>query len=240
MNNRYFGDINDYRKYGLLRHLCGGGAMTLGVCWMLTNHNPEEGHGGKTDYLKKPGENRGFDGELFDSLRDAVGSRNDRDVARIEESGLLTGAKFFRKTLTADNREEYFDGALDALGGVDLLFFDPDVGTTIGINNPSRRETAKYIHREEIARAYRRGASVLVYQHQRRSWAWSKTIPEIASQLKNIDGNVGGVFSFLPNPRFVAFLLAVQKRHLPHIRKRMDSLCKRWPDGEIQLFSEQE
>jgi hypothetical protein len=36
MKNQYFGDINDYRKYGLLRILSDEGSMRTGVCWMLT------------------------------------------------------------------------------------------------------------------------------------------------------------------------------------------------------------
>ena len=36
MKNQYFGDINDYRKYGLIRLLADGGKIKAGVCWMLT------------------------------------------------------------------------------------------------------------------------------------------------------------------------------------------------------------
>ena len=43
MKNQYFGDINDYRKYGLLRIVAGPGKMSLLVAWMLT---PDDG---KTD-----------------------------------------------------------------------------------------------------------------------------------------------------------------------------------------------
>jgi hypothetical protein len=34
MKDQYFADINDYRKYGLLRIL--GEGLRVGVCWMLT------------------------------------------------------------------------------------------------------------------------------------------------------------------------------------------------------------
>ncbi len=36
MKHQYVGDINDYRKYALLRALSAGGANRIGVCWMLT------------------------------------------------------------------------------------------------------------------------------------------------------------------------------------------------------------
>jgi hypothetical protein len=36
MKDQYFGDVNDYRKYGLLRALAGVSGLPLGICWMLT------------------------------------------------------------------------------------------------------------------------------------------------------------------------------------------------------------
>lgn len=40
MKHQYVGDINDYRKYALLRALSSGGTNQVGVCWMLT---PDDG-----------------------------------------------------------------------------------------------------------------------------------------------------------------------------------------------------
>ena len=53
MKNQYFGDVNDYRKYGLLRILTGFGSMTSCVCWMLTADDGRP-DGGQVDYLLKP------------------------------------------------------------------------------------------------------------------------------------------------------------------------------------------
>ncbi len=36
MKNQYFGDVNDYLKYGLLRQLSNEGRFKICVCWMLT------------------------------------------------------------------------------------------------------------------------------------------------------------------------------------------------------------
>ena len=36
MKVQYFGDVNDYRKYVLLRLLAKSGEFKIGVCWMLT------------------------------------------------------------------------------------------------------------------------------------------------------------------------------------------------------------
>ena len=53
MKHQDVGDINDYRKYALLRALSAGGANRIGVCWMLT---PDDGRtdGGKLSCLKQP------------------------------------------------------------------------------------------------------------------------------------------------------------------------------------------
>ena len=55
MKNQYFGDITDYRKYGILRVLESAGIKT-GVCWMLTP--PNNKHGNLTHY------ENGVDSEL--------------------------------------------------------------------------------------------------------------------------------------------------------------------------------
>jgi hypothetical protein len=36
MKNQYIADINDYRKYGLIRTLSDSGKIRVGICWMLT------------------------------------------------------------------------------------------------------------------------------------------------------------------------------------------------------------
>jgi hypothetical protein len=61
MKNQYFGDKNDYRKYGLLRILADAGRLSIGICWMLTQDD------GRTDgqfisYLREPRKWRAFDG----------------------------------------------------------------------------------------------------------------------------------------------------------------------------------
>jgi hypothetical protein len=54
MKNQYFGDTNDFRKYGLLRILQSRGNGRLLIAWMLT---PDDGSrdGGFRSYLQDPG-----------------------------------------------------------------------------------------------------------------------------------------------------------------------------------------
>jgi hypothetical protein len=53
VKNQYFGDINDYRKYGLLRVLTNGGEIRTAICWMLTADDGR-GDGGFIDCLEQP------------------------------------------------------------------------------------------------------------------------------------------------------------------------------------------
>ncbi len=48
MKNQYFGDINDYRKYGLLRSVLAASRMSLFVAWMLTEDDGSS-DGGRID-----------------------------------------------------------------------------------------------------------------------------------------------------------------------------------------------
>ncbi len=65
MKNQYFGDINDYRKYGLLRALIKMASCKIAVCWMLT---PDDGRpdGQQIKYLQHPKKYWAFDTGLFD------------------------------------------------------------------------------------------------------------------------------------------------------------------------------
>ena len=73
MKNQYLGNVNDYRKHGLLRALQGAMRDRLLVTWMLT---PDDGGGdvGFRFYLKDPGRWRGYDPELFDGIAGLLSS----------------------------------------------------------------------------------------------------------------------------------------------------------------------
>ena len=111
MKNEFFGDISDYRKYGLLRILSGtretepdevpGIKATAAVCWMLT---PDEGRPTNTDYLGKRGKWRRFDERLFDALHQAVIVDRERNVARAEHPDILDPALIMAFSLEKSNQ----------------------------------------------------------------------------------------------------------------------------------------
>src|SRR3954464_1849408 len=96
MKNQYFGDVNDYRKYGLLRSLVLADGLRIGVCWMLTpdDHRPD---GEKTKYLNPRSERnwRSLDPILYEFLQRKVNGHESevasRDVAHFDEELLADG-----------------------------------------------------------------------------------------------------------------------------------------------------
>lgn len=164
MKDQYFGDINDYLKYGILRCLAEAG-WQLGVVWMLTPPD-ERKDGNKTKYLDAPTQWRHYDPPLFDKLGQVVRVQESRLVAHAEEDGLLPAARFYGEPVPKEQgaRFRWFKDGLGKLSGASLLFFDPDNGLEVPSVRPSRKGADKYLTWHEVDDAWPR-ASLLIFQH---------------------------------------------------------------------------
>ena len=204
MKNQYFGDVNDYRKYGLLRALTGLGELSAVVCWMLT---PDDGHtdGRFTEYLSRPEAWRPFDPNLFDKLREAVAIQGKRDVRYAKEMALIPSAQFYNKVLPDDcaGRSRYFESFWGMTEGCDLIFFDPDNGMEVKSKPYGRKGSSKYLYWHELGEAFSKGFSILVYQHFRRIKR-DRFMRQMAEEMGNRTG-VRSVYSF--RTAHVAFFL---------------------------------
>jgi hypothetical protein len=229
MKNQYYGDINDYLKYGLLRCFADAG-LRIGVCWMLTaDDHPSDGH--KIRYLSNPESWRAYDPDLFDALANAIRS-GARNVQQAEESALLRNASF-SKDLVPDNksqREVWLTKALAKLAHADLLFFDPDNGIEVQSKPSGCTGSCKYIYWNEIELAWARGASLLIFQHFPRQNR-ERYISRLAGQLK---GRVlgGSVIPLVTSN--VVYLLACQQRHEIKVGVAVDMIRKMWM-GQVCL-----
>lgn len=165
MKHQYVGDINDYRKYALLRALSMDGANRIGVCWMLT---PSDGSsdGNKLAYLGQSDRYRRFDPELFDILAHAAVEPDRRRLEAIENSGAIPGAAYFNELLGDDlhARRALMERCASEFADVDLVFFDPDNGLEVALPK-GRKNSCKYLYLDEVAPFYRLGKSLLIYQH---------------------------------------------------------------------------
>jgi hypothetical protein len=166
VKDQYVGDINDFEKYSILRALGHASGLPLVVCWMLTAPD-STGEGAKVDYLLKPERYRHLEPDVFDSLSSVVGS-GQRDTRAIEESGALDGASFVRRRLEdgLGSRTVLFRELHEMAGnGPALIFFDPDIGIAGSSVRKAGKRSAMYLFADELADTFRRGHSVVVYQH---------------------------------------------------------------------------
>jgi hypothetical protein len=230
MKNQYFGDINDYRKYGLLRILQSRGNGKLLVAWMLT---PDDGgpDGGFRNYLHNPDTWQQYDPELFAGLARLLLSASTPEVSFIERSTLLPSTSYYSAVVPdADKeRDAWREGLLAAARDVDLVFVDPDNGIEVPSKPVGRKGSSKYITWQEILGLWETGCSILIYQHFRRERraAFAK---RIASELCERTGT--RFVEALRTPH-VLFLLAAQERHVTQFREAVSLLPQQWK-GQIE------
>jgi hypothetical protein len=207
MKHQYFGDENDYRKYGLIRALTGAGSLSVGVCWMLT---PDDGRsdGRFTGYLQQPAHRR-HDPQLYDALSSAMAT-GVRHLDHVSRFDLLPGARFHSAIVPDQHSERtaYFQSAMIGLAGADLIFFDPDNGIEVPSTPHGRRESSKFVFWDELAAAYGAGHSVLVYQHYPREARATYVARRVAELREKTGAADVRTFSTIR----VLFLLAAQER----------------------------
>ena len=224
VKNQYFGDVNDYRKYGLLRCFIESG-FRLGVCWMLTPDVPN-GDGQKTGYLAKPAAWRRFDPLLFDFLAARVTSDN-RSVGEIEQSDLMAGTRYFSEVLRddAEARSVYIGSTLHELSPADLIFFDPDNGFEVKSTPYGSRGSSKYLFWREVDQAWSCGASLLIFQHFNRE-PREALKSRLAGELSRRTGN--GLVVPIQSAH-VLFVFCGQAGHAVRFETAARVIHERWP-----------
>jgi hypothetical protein len=231
VKNQYFGDINDYRKYGLLRILTCGGRIRTAVCWMLT---PDDGRGdgGFASYLERPDKWRQFDPLLFDHLEEIVLRRGLRHVSEIENSHILRSCRFLSDVVPDDmeGRATYFQRLVDLARGRDLVFFDPDNGIEVKSKPVGRKDSSKYLYWREIEDFWKAGHSLLIYQH----FPHVKRLPFIEAKARELIHKTGApeVFSFRTS--HVVFFLVPQPECLVFFHERSEEVAGDW-GNEIRV-----
>jgi len=174
MQNRYTGDIGDFGKLGLLRILQTRG-LAIGVNWYLTPDEKHNDDGMHTGYLQEKNEKyRKCDESLWLELKQIVDA-NQRKVSTLQNEHILRAAYYDepldftgkKKAERISTREEWHKKALDQLSELDVVFVDPDNGLVVP-SAEGRPKENKYVKPDELLAYYRRGSTVIYYQHKAR------------------------------------------------------------------------
>jgi hypothetical protein len=151
MQNKYVGDIGDFGKYALLRHLAKAN-LPLGVNWYLTPDEDHCGDGRLTAYLDS-GLMADHDSELFAELYRLVKNER-RNVREVEASGILpSSTSYYSRPLDwtqaasgaarLSYRAAWHQDALAAMENSKLVFLDPDNGLQVkSVSQPAARATS--------------------------------------------------------------------------------------------------
>jgi len=225
MKNKYFGDINDYRKYGLIRQLTNFGQISTAVCWMLTPDDPRpDGH--RIQYLLEPERWRHYDPHVFDYLYKKVIERKERTVSRLKVSGILPNCKFYSDIIQDDatRRAAYLQRFFNFARDTDLVFFDPDNGMEVKSNPVGRKNSSKYLYFSEVHKAFSEGHSLLIYQHlpprPRQLF-----IRDLVDKFKTV---TGVNFVYLYQTQFVLFFLIPQLAHDSLFAQASNRITENW------------
>lgn len=214
MKNQYFGDINDYRKYGLLRALADGGRIRIAVCWMLTDSD-DRSDGHRTQYLDNKDRYRPIDPELFYALHNAVVEKRLRDVLVAKTKNIICSAVYYSEIVSGDpaGRDSWFVSFLRTARGSDLVFFDPDNGVEVRSSPKVHKRSRKHVYWAELVRTYQAGHSLLVYQHfpRRPREAFIKEMKHAIRERTDAPT----VYAFQTS--HVAFLLLPRPEHLEQL-----------------------
>lgn len=226
MKHQYVGDINDYRKYALLRALSAGGANRIGVCWMLTPSD-DSSDGGKLSYLQQPDRFRHFDPELFDILTRAAADPDRRRLQTIEDSGAVPNAVYYNDLLqqTVDERAAYMAECGVKFTDADLVFFDPDNGIDVPSTRLRLKSALKYVFLEEITAFYGDAKSVLIYQHFPQMKARKPFLADMDARLHRAFPDAA-LFAF--TTAHVVFLLLIHPESPARLAIAAMEACERW------------
>lgn len=232
MKHQYFGDINDFYKYVLLRRLRDAW-LSIQAVWMLT---PDDGSrdGRNTSYLDSPGR-RENDPELFDWLVAWKRLGQEKNISLIERSGLLASS-FFSEVVPENitQRGLWLDAVARTSAGSDVVFFDPDNGLETSSLPKKTKRSHKHLYWDEVRRLWDTGHSVLVYQHHSRVTV-PKMLEHRARQARELIGS-GQMYFF--NSFMIGFFLFCQDAHRARVEAACDDVCaedspmygvSRWP-----------
>lgn len=183
MQNRYVGDIGDFGKFGLLRHLFNSNNWQLGVVWYLFPNETHNEDGRHIDYFKKPAFGK-CDIDLLNKLSKIV--HNNRNILEIENAQILNDKTiffnecldFFQRFPTQTKKEkeiryqlrvEWLQKAILKLRKCNAVFVDPDNGLEVpSCSKLSQIKSGKYTYYSEIKELFNGKEACVIYHHLNR------------------------------------------------------------------------
>ena len=216
MKAQYVGDIGDFGKVLILKHLTGLG-FKVGVNWVLTK-NDKRADGKHRDYMDYRGRDClcCCDEKVFERILPlAKKERADRKIEDLE--GLIRGFSesvvfYSKRYVGGEARRTCEDEAFTELSPelADMVFFDPDNGV-----DGEEGTSSKHVYLSDLKRYWNRKQSILTYHHLGRDGAHNQQIEKIKSEFQKALSGAQVYPYHLRRGTARVYILCVQKKHQP-------------------------
>ncbi len=227
MKNQYFGDINDYKKYGLLRSIIVASNIKILVAWMLTEDDGST-DGKFIEYLSEENKWSKYDDSLYVEISNLLKNNIKREVNLIEKTDLLGNSEYFSK-LVPDNlelRDNWLKELIGESRNSELIFLDPDNGLEIKSKSFGTKNSSKFLYWREVQKIWEEGKSLLIYQHfirEKREVFVKRMLNSLSEKTPN-----STVEAFSTSN--VVFLLALQPNHHQYHQPIVSLVESKWCD----------
>ncbi len=224
MQHKYVGDIVDYSKFVLIKHLFDG---KCGLIWYLYP-NENNSDGGYIDY-----DNYNLKEKSISKMLKKLICEN-RSIENLEKELKNNGfnLKFFNECIEEDckfmhfskrkeYRENWFNKALETVKDFKVVFVDPDNGIEIKSCSKGKKRSGKYVYFREIDKLLFNHDTIIIYQHSIRKKT-KKFVKELESRLREEikqDFNFYAIRFKKISPRFY---LVLSKKHL---KEKIEKFC---------------
>jgi hypothetical protein len=243
MQNRYAGDVGDFLKLGLLRHLAAaptaeGAGLSIALNWYLAPDEAHNADGKHVAYLNPANRQHqslaSCDPDLVQRLSRVVASG--RSVEALEASGALPPgcATYHEMLLTGEDpaaRLAWHHRALAVVDQAEVVCTDPDNGICFV---PCKPKLHKYALIAELADYARRGQSLVAYQHADRSaYARDQAVQRLEDLATAVDQTpVATIIGRRGSCRF--FLVTAADGHAARLTAALRAFADRWsPHAEL-------
>ncbi|MBN1592606.1 MAG: hypothetical protein JW941_05090 [Candidatus Coatesbacteria bacterium] len=248
MQNQYCCDQGDFGKYGLLRWLCfpdpDGEGLRIGLMWYLVP-NEANSDGKHISYLYDTPKNRRkfriCDPVLWEELKGLLESGK-RNIQESQRSGILPAETvYFGKELKWPEdmpantpagqearrkcRSQWWQQGFDRTQDCQVVFFDPDNGLSPDSVKQYRKKGPKFAFNDEITPFYKRGQSVILYQHINRSEKAHLQIEWRLEQIQKASGAKSGFALHYHRGTARAYLVIPTDEHAALLQSRAREMC---------------